>query len=77
MRFRYLKPKLTSNELCYPFPRDFDATGLWYSLGYARIDGGFVILLASVAWEALFGHLELGSKVLNVDCAVGMKSSIL
>ena len=77
MRFRYLKPKLTSNELCYPFPMDFYATGLWYSLGYATIDGGYVILLASVAWEALFGHLELGSKVLNVDCVVGTKSSIL
>ena len=55
---------------------DFYATGLWYSLSYARIGGGFVILLASVAWEALFRHLELGSRVLNVDCVVGMKSSI-
>ena len=29
------------------------------------------------AWEALFGHLELGSKVFNVDYVVGTKSSIL
>ena len=28
---------------------DFYASGLWYSLGYARIGGGFVILLLSVA----------------------------
>ena len=31
---------------------DFYALGVWYSLGYARIGGGIVILLASVAWEA-------------------------
>ena len=55
----------------------FYALGFWYSLGYARLSGKFVILLASVAWEALFGHLELGSRVLNVDCVVGTKSSIL
>ena len=27
---------------------EFYASGFWYSLGYARISGGFVILLASV-----------------------------
>ena len=77
MRFRYLKPKLTSNELCYPFPMDFYATGLWYSLGYARIDGGFVILLASVTWEAYLEYLEFDSRVFNVDCLDGTESLLL
>ena len=29
-----------------------------------------------MAWEAEFGNLEFGSRVLNVDCVVGAKSSI-
>ena len=32
-------------------PMDLYALGFWYSLGYARISGGFVILLVLVAWE--------------------------
>ena len=31
---------------------DLHALGFWYSLDYARIGGGIVILLASMAWEA-------------------------
>ena len=51
---------------------DLHASGLWYSLGYAKIGGGIVILLALVAWEAQLEYLEL-----NVDCLVGTKSLLL
>ena len=30
---------------------DFYTSGFWYTLGYARIGGGIIILLASMAWE--------------------------
>ena len=56
---------------------DFYASGFWYSLCYARISDGIVILLASVAWEAKLEYLEFDSRVLNVDCLVGTKSSLL
>ena len=36
----------------YTYLMDFYALGFWYILGYARIGGGIVILLASMAWEA-------------------------
>ena len=53
------------------------ASGFWCSLGYAKNDGGFVIFLASMAWEAQLEYLEFDSGVLNVDCLVGMKPSLL
>ena len=53
------------------------ASGFWYSLGYAKIGGGIVILLTSVAWEALLEHLEFDSRVLNVGCLFGKKPSLL
>ena len=56
---------------------DFYALGFWYTLGCARIGGGIVILLASMAWEAQLEYLEFDSRVLNMDCLVGMKSSLL
>ena len=31
---------------------DLHASSFWYSLGYARIGGGIVILLVTMAWEA-------------------------
>uniref|UniRef100_A0A7N2M3E3 Uncharacterized protein n=1 Tax=Quercus lobata TaxID=97700 RepID=A0A7N2M3E3_QUELO len=34
----------SSSLSCYPFPMDFDALGLWYSLGYAMIGGGTTFL---------------------------------
>ena len=33
----------SSSLSCDPFPLDFYALGLWYSLGYARFGGRFVI----------------------------------
>ena len=42
-----------------------------------RTTTGFVILLASMAWEAQLEYLEFDSKVLNVDCLVGTKPSLL
>ena len=42
----------SSSLSCYTYLMDFYASGFWYSLGYARIGGRIVILLASVAWEA-------------------------
>ena len=56
---------------------DLHDSGFWYSLGYARISGGIVILLVSVAWEAYLKYLEFDSKVLNVDGLVRTKSSLL
>ena len=56
---------------------DFYSLGFWYSLDYARIGGGIVILLASMAWESYFEYLEFDSMLLDVDCLVGMKSSFL
>ena len=53
------------------------ASGFWCALGYAKNDGGFVILLASMAWEAQLEYLEFDSRVLNVDCLVGTKPSLL
>uniref|UniRef100_A0A7N2MRJ7 RNA helicase n=1 Tax=Quercus lobata TaxID=97700 RepID=A0A7N2MRJ7_QUELO len=35
----------SSSLSCDPFPMVFYASSLWYSLGYARIGGGFAILL--------------------------------
>ena len=52
---------------------DFYASGFQYSLGYARIDGGIVILLALMAWESYFEYLEFDSRLLDVDCLVGTK----
>ena len=56
---------------------DLHALGLWYSLGYAKIGGGIVVLLASVAREAQFEYFEFDSRVHNVDCLVGTESSLL
>ena len=53
------------------------ASGFWCTLGYAKNDGRFVILLASMAWEAQLEYLEFDSRVLNVDCLVGTKPSLL
>ena len=53
------------------------ASGFWCALGYAKNDGGFVILLASMAWEAQLEYLEFDYRVLNVDCLVGTKPSLL
>ena len=53
------------------------ASGFWCALGYAKNDGGFVILLASMAWEAQLEYLEFDSRVLNVDCLVGTKPLLL
>ena len=53
------------------------ASGFWCTLGYAKNNSGFVILLASMAWEAQLKYLEFDSRVLNVDCLVGTKSSFL
>ena len=53
---------------------DFYALGFQYSLGYAKISGGIVILLASMAWESYFEYLEFDSNLLDVDCLVGTKS---
>ena len=53
------------------------ASGFWCALGYAKNDSGFVILLASMAWEAQLEYLEFDSRVLNVDCLVGTKPSLL
>ena len=56
---------------------DLHASCFWYSLGYAKIGGGIVILLVSVAWEAFLEYLEFDSRVLNVDSLVRTKSSLL
>ena len=56
---------------------DFYASGFRYSLDYARICGEIVILLPSMAWESYFEYMEFDSRLLDVDCLVGMKSSIL
>ena len=56
---------------------DLYASGLWYSLGYARIGGGIVVLLVSVASEAQLVYLEFDTRVLNVHCLVGTESSLL
>ena len=53
------------------------ALGFWCTLGYAKNNGGFVILLVSMAWEAQLEYLEFDSRVLNVDCLVGTKLSLL
>ena len=53
------------------------ASVFWCTLGYAKNDGGFVILLASMAWEAQLEYLEFDSRVINVDCLVGTKPSLL
>jgi len=37
---------------CYSFSMVPHASGFWCALGYAKNDSGFVILLASMAWEA-------------------------
>ncbi|XP_075645807.1 uncharacterized protein LOC142616966 [Castanea sativa] len=50
---------------------------LWDSLGYVMISGGFDLLLASVAWKGQVGHMEFDSRVLNVDCVVGVESPFL
>lgn len=55
----------------------FYALGFWCSMGHARFYGGVVILLASLAWESYFKYLEFDSKLFDVDCMVGMKSSLL
>ena len=39
---------------------DSHASGFWYSLGYARISGGIVILLVSVAWDKVCLLVKLG-----------------
>ena len=52
---------------------DFYASGFWYSLGYARIDGRIFIFLVSMAWESYFKYLEFDSRLLDVDCLVGTK----
>ena len=33
-------------------------------MGHARLDGGIVILLASMAWESYFEYLELDSRLM-------------
>ena len=62
---------------CYTFFKVLHASGFWCALGYAKNDSGFVILLASMAWEAQLEYLEFDSRVLNVDCLVGTKPSLL
>ena len=56
---------------------DLYASGLWYSLGYARIGGEIVVLLVSVASGAQLLYLEFDTRVLNVHCLVGTESSLL
>ena len=56
---------------------DSYASSFWHSLGYARIGGGVVILLASVTWEAYLEYLEFDSRVFNVDCLDGTESLLL
>ena len=53
------------------------ASSFWCALGYAKNNGEFVILLASMAWEAQLKYLEFDSTVFNVDCLVGTKLSLL
>ena len=33
-------------------------------MGHARLDGGIVILLASMAWKSYFEYLELDSRLM-------------
>ena len=56
---------------------DFYALDFRYSLGYAKIGGVIIILLASMAWESYFEYLEFDSRLLDVDYLVGMKSPFL
>ena len=59
---------------------DFYASGFRYSLGHARLGGGIVILLASMAWESNIEDLEFDSRlfdVFDVDCLVGTKLPFL
>ena len=56
---------------------DSYASSFWHSLGYARIGGGVVILLASVTWEAYLEYLEFDSRVFNVNCLDGTESLLL
>ena len=43
---------------------DFYALDFRYSLGYAKIGGVIIILLASMAWESYFEYLEFDSRLL-------------
>ena len=56
---------------------DFYALDFRYSLGYAKIGGVIIILLASMAWESYFEYLEFDSRLLDVDYLVGTKSPFL
>ena len=56
---------------------DFYALGFQHSLGHARLSGGIVILLASMAWESYFEYMEFDSKLFEVDCMVGTKLPLL
>ena len=56
---------------------DSHALGFQHPLGHARLDGGFLILFASMAWESYFKYLEFDSKLIDVDCLVGTKSTLL
>ena len=67
----------SSSLSCYIYLMDFYASGLRYSLGYARISGEIVILLASMALESYFKYLEFDSRLLDVDCLVRTKSLFL
>ena len=46
-------------------------------MGHARLCGGVVIMLTSLAWESYFRYLEFDSKLFDVDCMVGTKSLLL
>ena len=56
---------------------EFMGSGFWYPMGHARLCGGVVILLESLAWDSYFRYFEFDSRLFDVDCMDGMKSSFL
>lgn len=55
----------------------FMGSGFWYRMGRARLCGGVVIFLKSLAWDSYLRYLELDSRLFDVDCMDGTKSSFL
>ena len=58
-------------------PYGFSCFRLSASIGSCQARWGFLILFASMAWESYFKYLEFDSKLIDEDCLVGTKSTLL